>query len=97
MADVADRITTALLITSPEGEQFWPGQSEQLAALTAGVSTIVRFTAVEGANEHCQPLARTLTAQRIFDWLDDRIEESGRVKTGIGIDAGQVHGVPGGL
>ena len=73
MADVADKITTALLITSPEGEQFWPGQSEQLAALTTGVSTIVRFTAMEGANEHCQPLARTLTAQRIFDWLDDHI------------------------
>jgi len=76
MADVADKITTPLLITSPEGEQFWPGQSEQLASLTAGVSTIVRFTAVEGANVHCQPLARALTAQRIFDWLDDRIEES---------------------
>jgi hypothetical protein len=70
--------------------------SPNSSPLTAGVSTNVRFTAVEGANEHCQPLARALTAQRIFDWLDDRIEESGRVKTGVGIDAGQVHGVPGG-
>jgi hypothetical protein len=73
MADVAGKITTPLLITSPEGEQFWPGQSEQLASLTAGVSTIARFTAAEGADKHCQPLARTLTAQRIFDWLDGHI------------------------
>jgi len=72
MADVASKITTPLLITSPEGEQFWPGQAEQLASLTASVSTIIHFTASEGAGEHCQPLARTVTAQRIFDWLDDQ-------------------------
>jgi hypothetical protein len=30
----------------------------------------------EGAGEHCQPLARTLTAQRMFDWLDDQIGSS---------------------
>ena len=71
MTDVASEITTPLLITSPEGEQFWPGQAEQLATLTASVSTIIHFTANEGAGEHCQPLARTVTAQRIFNWLDD--------------------------
>lgn len=71
--DAAAAITTPLLITEPEGEQFWPGQSQQLAALTPGVSTIVRFTAAEGANEHCQPLARTLTTERVFDWLDERL------------------------
>ena len=76
MADVAVKITTPLLITSPEGEQFWPGRAEQLASLTDGVSTISHFTATEGASEHCQPLARTVTAQRIFDWLDDHIGAS---------------------
>ena len=76
MADVAGKITTPLLITSPEGEQFWPGQAEQLASLTDSVSTLVHFTAAEGASEHCQPLARTLTAQRMFDWLDDHLAGS---------------------
>ncbi|SDD79146.1 X-Pro dipeptidyl-peptidase (S15 family) [Sanguibacter gelidistatuariae] len=71
--DVAGRITTPLLITAPEDEQFWPGQSEQLAQLTPDVSTLVRFTAAEGADRHCQPLARGLTEQRMFDWLDQRI------------------------
>lgn len=70
MTEVAWRITTPLLITNPEGEQFWPGQSERLAALAPDVSTLLGFTAAEGAAGHCQPLARSLTAQRMFDWLD---------------------------
>lgn len=71
--DVAGRIATPLLITDPEHEQFWPGQSERLAALTPGVSTLVRFTEAEGADFHVQPLARALTEQRMFDWLDERL------------------------
>lgn len=73
VADVAKSITTPLLILSPEGEQFWPGQSEQLAALTPEVSTLMPFTAAEGAGGHCQPLARGLTAQRMFDWFDNQL------------------------
>lgn len=73
VVDVADRITTPMLITSPEGEQFWPGQSERLAELAPEVSTVVPFTAEEGADGHCQPLGRALTAQRMFDWLDERL------------------------
>lgn len=70
------QITTPLFITDPEGEQFWPGQSEQLAQWTAGVSTLSRFTAAEGADGHCEPLARTVTAQRMLDWLDTRVAAS---------------------
>ncbi|MFF9564531.1 alpha/beta hydrolase family protein [Leifsonia sp. NPDC014704] len=73
VTEVAGRITTPLLITDPEHEQFWPGQSEQLASLTPGVSTLVKFTEAEGADFHVQPLARALTEQRMFDWLDDRL------------------------
>lgn len=70
LGDRAADIVTPLFITAPEGEQFWPGQSKQLADATPAVSTLVEFTAVEGADLHCQPLARGLTAQRMFDWLD---------------------------
>ncbi|WP_069386068.1 alpha/beta hydrolase family protein [Cellulosimicrobium cellulans] len=72
-SDVAARISTPLLITDPEDEQFWPGQSERLAALAPDVAALVRFTAAEGANQHCQPLARALTEERLFDWLDERL------------------------
>lgn len=71
LRNVAGQITTPLFITDPEGEQFWPGQSEHLAELTSTVSTLRRFTAEGGAAGHCQPMARTLTAQCMFDWMDE--------------------------
>jgi hypothetical protein len=67
------RITTPLFVTSPEDEQFWPGQSQALADSLDGDHLVQEFTAAEGANFHCQPLARTLTQQRMFDWLDARL------------------------
>ncbi|WP_300594161.1 alpha/beta hydrolase [Microbacterium sp.] len=68
----AAKISTPLLITSPEKEQIWPGQSEQLAAMVTD-ATLQPFTADEGADYHCQPLARLLTDERMFDWLDTRL------------------------
>ncbi len=62
-------ITTPLLIADPEQEQFWPGQSRQLADKVSGPAQIVRFTAKQGANFHCQPLARRQIEPQLFDWL----------------------------
>ncbi len=70
--EVAGRVTTPMLVTSPEDEQFWPGQSERLAGLVPG-ATLATFSDGEGASGHCQPLARALTEQRMFDWLDERV------------------------
>jgi len=71
-ADLA-AIRCPMLITDPEHEQFWPGQSARLAeALTAPV-TLMPFTAAEGADGHCEPLAPGLRAERIFDWLDEQV------------------------
>jgi hypothetical protein len=66
---VADRIRTPLLLTDPEGEQFWPGQSEQLADLLTCEHEVVRFTAADGADLHCQPLAPGLSQAHWFSWL----------------------------
>ncbi len=71
--ELAARIRTPLLITDPEGEQFWPGQAERLAAMTPGVSTRLRFRAAQGANFHCEPMARRLVEQQMFDWLDETL------------------------
>ncbi len=73
LADVVDQITTPLLITDPEGEQFWPGQSQQLFDKLQGNKRLVPFTADEGADRHCEPMARSLLEQRIFDWLDETL------------------------
>ena len=72
VTDVAGQITTPLYITDPDGEQFFPGQPAELAALVPG-ATLARFTQEEGAGYHCQPMAREFTEQRMFDWLDEHI------------------------
>lgn len=64
------QITTPLLITDPEGEQFWPGQSRELYDRLPGPKELVSFTAAEGAGRHCEPMARSLRDTRIFDWLE---------------------------
>lgn len=69
--DVVDRIETPLLLTDPEQEQFWPGQSQRLYdALPGPDKAIARFGAEEGAAGHCEPMAPGLLDQRVFDWLD---------------------------
>ncbi|MEQ3551616.1 hypothetical protein WIS52_14165 [Pseudonocardia nematodicida] len=78
LRDVADRIRTPLLITSPDREQFWPGQSEQLAALLTAPHEVAAFSAVDGADVHCEPLARRYAAMRMFAWLVGRLIGSSR-------------------
>jgi hypothetical protein len=68
--DLIGQISTPMLVTEPEGEQFWPGQSQRLYDALTGPKVLVKFTAAEGADRHCQPMGRALTDQRMFDWLD---------------------------
>jgi len=56
--------------TEPEDEQFWPGQSQALYDRLPGPKQLVRFTAAEGANRHCEPTGLATRDVRIFDWLD---------------------------
>ncbi len=71
LTDVAGQIECPILITDPEDEQFWPGQSQQLFDLVGSeTKELATFTAAEGANWHCEPMAPQLRAQRTFDWLE---------------------------
>jgi hypothetical protein len=73
---VADKIRCPVLVTDPENEQFWPGQSHQLYDALTCPKELVSFTAAEGADSHCEPKALGLRDQRIFDWLDETLEAS---------------------
>ncbi|MEU5211689.1 dipeptidyl aminopeptidase [Streptomyces sp. NPDC020742] len=73
VAPVVHQITTPLLITDPEGENFWPGAARRLYDALPGPKELVRFTAAEGAHLHCEPLGRARFEQRVFDWLDARL------------------------
>lgn len=76
LADVAGQVECPVLITDPEGEQFWPGQSKQLYDLLQSPKTLMEFTAAEGANRHCEPLAPILRSHRVLDWLDETLGPS---------------------
>lgn len=72
----AAAITTPLLATDPDDEQFWPGQSRRLVEMVragGGQAELIRFRAAEGANFHVQPLGRLLTENRMFDWLEEHV------------------------
>ena len=60
-----------MFIADPEDEQFWPGQSQELSEALTHPAHLAKFTRAEGANWHCEPLARALYDQRLFDWLDE--------------------------
>jgi hypothetical protein len=67
--EVIRQIQCPMFIADPEDEQFWPGQSQEVYDALVCPKTIMRFTAEEGANWHCEPKARGLYDQRMFDWL----------------------------
>src|SRR5262249_15167821 len=73
LTGVAEKVRCPMLITSPEGEQFWPGQSEALYAMRRCPETLVPFTAEEGADLHCEPTACGLRDMRVYDWLDETL------------------------
>jgi len=67
----ADRIRCPTLIIDTEGENLLPGQARTLFERLTCPKTFLLFQASEGAGAHCQVGAKAISAQRIFDWLDD--------------------------
>ena len=70
---MAAQVTTPLLITDPDNEQFFPGQPRQLYDLLPGEKEILQFTQQQGANYHCQPTGRQLTHTQMLDFLADHL------------------------
>ena len=73
LGDHIKNITAPMMITDPEGEQFWPGQSRQLYDALPGAKVLVPFTKAEGADLHIEPMGRSLLEQRMYDWLDETL------------------------
>jgi hypothetical protein len=75
--ELAARITTPVLIADPDQEGYFAGQPRRLYDMIPGEKAHVRFTEAEGAAGHCEPMARSLAAQRFFDFLDDHVGRTG--------------------
>jgi dienelactone hydrolase len=73
LKDVAAKIRCPMLITSPEGEQFFPGQAQKLYDALQCPKTIVQFTHEQGAEQHCEVAAPGYRDFEIYNWLDETL------------------------
>jgi cephalosporin-C deacetylase-like acetyl esterase len=73
LAEVAARVRCAMLITAPEGEQFFPGQAQRLYDALACPKTLIKFTSQQGAGEHCEVAAPGFRDFCIYNWLDETL------------------------
>ncbi len=70
--DVADKITSPTLVTQYEGDTFFTTEGHQLYdALKVKKKKFVEFTAVDGAQYHCGPMAPQLVNETCWDWVDE--------------------------
>jgi dienelactone hydrolase len=73
LTEFADQITCPTLVCEAEKDHFFSGQPQLLYDALRCPKTLLKFTAAEGAEEHCHVGALTLFHQRMFDWLDDTL------------------------
>ncbi len=69
LAPYAGQITCPTLVCSADGDDISASAPEFVAALTCEHDHI-RFTALDGADDHCEAGARVLYHALTFDWLD---------------------------
>ena len=69
--DVVDKVTTPVLATNYQLEQFYPGQAVRLYKLLRSPKQLVTFTIAEGSEYHDGPMAPQRRNQVVFDWFDD--------------------------
>ena len=70
---VVDKITCNTLICDGEEEHFFEGQAKKLYDNLECPKEFMLFTVEEAAASHCQSGAEAISAQRIYDWLDDTV------------------------
>jgi hypothetical protein len=70
----ADRITCPVLGTTAENDPLSADAEGVLARMNCP-TTLLRFTAAEGAGLHCELLNRPLLNRQVLDWLDDTLSE----------------------
>ncbi|MGO9457061.1 MAG: alpha/beta hydrolase family protein [Acidimicrobiales bacterium] len=73
LAGIAEKITCPTLVIDSEGDQWYQGQARQLFDALTCDKTFLLFTAEDGAEDHCQVGSPLLSAQRIFDWLEETL------------------------
>jgi dienelactone hydrolase len=73
VAGVAGRITAPTLVTAYDGDELVvpaSGQGTEVYRLLRGTKQFHQFTAAQGADQHCGPMAPQTRNQVVYDWLD---------------------------
>jgi alpha-beta hydrolase superfamily lysophospholipase len=73
---VAQQIRCPTLVADAEGERAFRGQARALYEALTCEKTFMRFTAEEGAEDHCQVGSPLLSGQRVFDWLEETLSQT---------------------
>ena len=68
----ASQIECPTLLTAAEGDLLGLQVDSLFSALRCPKS-LIRFSAAEGANGHCELFGRRLYHQRVFDWLEETL------------------------
>ncbi|HWC82766.1 MAG TPA: alpha/beta fold hydrolase [Pseudonocardiaceae bacterium] len=77
VAGVLDRITTPTLVTAYDNDQLvrpLSGQGDAVYDQLRCAKSRHRFTAAEGADQHCAPMAPQIRNQAVYDWIDGILE-----------------------
>jgi hypothetical protein len=77
LRDVAGQIRCRMLITNPESEPFFLGQSQELYDMLRCPKTLLDFTAGQGAELHCEVNAPGYRDFCIYNWLDESLDNIG--------------------
>jgi pimeloyl-ACP methyl ester carboxylesterase len=76
LKDVAENIECPTLVLEAQMDDDFPGGPKKVYDALKCPKKYVLFTAEEGAEDHCQVAALSLSNQRIFDWLDEVFKNS---------------------
>lgn len=68
---IADRIQCPMAVIDAEADLFMAGQPELVYNALTCEKVLIRFTADDAAETHCQCGAMAICTQRTFDWLDE--------------------------
>jgi pimeloyl-ACP methyl ester carboxylesterase len=76
LKDVAENIECPTLVLEAQMDHDFPGGPKKVYDVLKCPKKYILFTAEEGAEDHCQVAALSLSNQRIFDWLDEVFKNS---------------------
>lgn len=72
--ELVGRISCPTLVMEADGDQFFRGQPQRVYDAVQAPKTFARFTAEDGAENHCQSGALAFKDEVVFNWLDDALK-----------------------